>query len=280
VISSTIYKLSSIYPKKRAFITGAGSGLGRALCIELARDGWNIGISDVNEQGLKETEKLILHNGGKAILYLLDVADHEKYSIVVKEYLTTSQGVDLLINNAGVGAAGVIGNYPPEEWKWVIGINQLGVIHGCHYFVPTMKKQKLGQIINIASAAGFLNPAGMAPYNSVKAAVISISETLYAELRDSNVKVSVVMPTYFNTNIIKNSKGSAAQKAIGQQLIDKAGIEPAVIAQKILKGAGNKKLHIILPFSAKISYLMKRLFPDLFVNYMAKMYEKLKSSRK
>jgi short-subunit dehydrogenase len=277
---STIYKLSSLYPKKRAFITGAGSGLGRALCIELAKDGWNIGISDVNEMWLKETENIIQQNGGNAILYLLDVADHEKYSIVAKKYLTVSQGIDLLINNAGVGAAGVVGNYPPEEWKWVVEINQLGVIHGCHYFVPTMKKQKSGQIINIASAAGFLNPAGMAPYNSVKAAVISFSETLYAELRDSYVNVSVVMPTYFNTNIIKNSKGGATQKAIGQQLIDKANIEPGVIAKKILTGAGNKKLHIILPYSAKISYLMKRLFPNLFVNYMAKMYEKLKSSRK
>ncbi len=277
---SKIYKLSSLYPKKRAFITGAGSGLGRALCLELAKDGWNIGISDVNEMWLKETEHIIQQNGGNAILYLLDVADHEKYSIVAKEYLSASQGIDLLINNAGVGAAGVVGKYPPEEWKWVVGINQLGVMHGCHYFVPTMKKQKSGQIINIASAAGFLNPAGMAPYNSVKAAVISLSETLYAELRDSHVRVSVVMPTYFNTNIIKNSKGGATQKAIGQQLIDKANIEPSVIAKKILTGAGNKQLHIVLPYSAKISYLMKRLFPTFFVNYMAKMYEKLKSSRK
>ncbi len=279
-MSSNNYKLSKLYPKKRAFVTGAGSGLGRALCIELANDGWTIGISDINEIGLKETENIIHKNGGKSIVYVLDVADHERYSEVSNHFLSKTEGIDLIINNAGVGAAGATGNYAPENWKWVVGINQLGVMHGCHYFVPVMKKQKSGQIINIASAAGFLNPAGMAPYNSAKAAVIALSETIYAELKCDNVNVSCVMPTYFNTGIVQNSRGSAAQKAVGQQLIDKANIEPKEIAQKVLQAAGNKQFYIVLPFSAKFAFMLKRFFPNIFIKFMAKSYAKQKSARK
>ena len=152
------YKLSSRYPQKRAFITGGGSGLGRVLSTELASNGWTIGIADINAEGLKETANMIVQAGGKAYTYLLDVANSDQYESVSKEFLKDIGGIDLLINNAGVGDGSVFEEYSPENWRWIVGINQMGVVYGCHYFVPVMRKTKrAGHIVSISSAASFMN---------------------------------------------------------------------------------------------------------------------------
>jgi short-subunit dehydrogenase len=274
-MSTTSYKLSKTFPKKRAFITGAGGGLGRVLSLELAGNGWTIGISDISEAGLKETASLIEKAGGKAIVYKLDVADSDRYAAVAKEYLSVTGGIDLLINNAGVGDGGVFGEYAVENWKWIVGINQMGVIYGCHNFVPTMKQQKSGQIINIASAAGFAALPSMSPYNVTKAAVISLSETLYSELKGENVNVSVVCPTFFKTNVMQHSRGDEAQKKAGQKMVDKSGIEPIEIAQKVLSEAGKKTFYIVHPFSAKVLFSVKRLFPTMVIKVIGMGYKSM-----
>lgn len=269
------YKLSKRFPKKRAFITGAGGGLGRVLSTELATNGWAIGISDINEAGLKETAEMIVKAGGKAHTYTLDVANSDQYETVAQEFLTTAGGIDVLINNAGVGDGGIFGEYKTENWKWIVGINQMGVVYGCHNFVPVMKKQKSGQIINIASAAAFMALPTMAPYNVTKAAVLALSETLYAELMQDNVDVSVVCPTFFKTNVMQHSRGDQAQKKAGQKMVDKSGIEPIEVAQKILSEAGNKKFYIVHPFSAKVLFRIKRLFPKILLKTIGKGFKKV-----
>jgi short-subunit dehydrogenase len=272
-MSATTYKLSKTYPKKRAFITGSGGGLGRALSLELAGNDWTIGIADISESGLKETAALIEKAGGKSIVYLLDVSDSDRYATVAKEFLSAIGGIDLLINNAGVGDGGVFGEYTAENWKWIVSINQMGVIFGCHHFVPFMKQQKSGHIINIASAAAFANLPSMSPYNVTKAAVLSLSETLYSELKGENVNVSVVCPTFFKTNVMQHSRGNQAQKEAGQKMVDKSGIEPEEVAQKILNEAGKKTFYIIHPFSAKVLFSVKRLFPTMVIKVIAMGYK-------
>ncbi len=271
----TTYKLSTKFPKKRAFITGAGGGLGRVMSIELAGNGWTIGISDISEKGLQETAAMIEKAGGKAISFVLDVADSDKYAMVAQDYLSQTGGIDLLINNAGVGDGGVFGEYAVENWKWIVGINQMGVIYGCHNFVPVMKQQKSGHVINIASAASFANLPSMSPYNVTKAAVVSLSETIYGELKGENVGVSVVCPTFFKTNVMQHSRGNEAQKAAGQKMVDKSGIEPIVVAQKVLNDAGKKTFYIIHPFSAKALFWTKRFFPNIVINIIANGYHKI-----
>lgn len=274
-MSTLSYKLSKTFPKKRAFITGAGGGLGRVLSTELASNGWTIGISDISEAGLKETAALIQKAGGKSISYVLDVADSDRYAKVAQEYLTATGGIDLLINNAGVGDGGVFGEYAVDNWKWIVGINQMGVIFGCHNFVPLMKQQKSGHIINIASAASFANLPSMSPYNVTKAAVVSLSETIYGELKGEGVGVSVVCPTFFKTNVMQHSRGNQAQKEAGQKMVDKSGIEPIEVAQKVLNEAGKKTFYIIHPFSAKVLFSVKRLFPTTVIKVIAMGYKNM-----
>src|SRR6185437_8230689 len=114
--------------------------------------------------------------------------------------------VDLVVNNAGVSSAGSVGELPVEDWRWTLEVDLFGVIHGCHTFVPVMKAQGHGRILNVASAAGLLNPPFMGAYNVAKAGVISLSETMEAELVGTDVKVTVVCPTFFKTNIVNSGR--------------------------------------------------------------------------
>ena len=262
-----MYQLTKKYPQKRAFITGAASGLGRAFCEALAKDGWTICISDINEKQLQETKTLVNDLGGKAIAFGLDVADADNYKQVVDEFLKQTHGIDLLINNAGVGEGTPFEQYSIENWNWIVGINQMGVIHGCHYFVPIMMQQKSGHIINIASAAAFASAHTMSPYNVTKAAVLSLSETLYVEMKPHKVHVSAVMPTFFKTNIATHARGPKNEKEIANYLVATSGIEPSFIADKVLRKAGNNQLYIVLPFASKFIWITKRLFPSIVIAF-------------
>lgn len=259
-----MYLLTKNYPAKRAFITGAASGLGKTFSLELAQEGWTIGMADINMDQLAEAATEVNAAGGKAFSFHLDVSDKQEYKTVAADFLEQAGGIDLLFNNAGVGDGGAFEEYALENYDWMTGINQLGVVYGCYYFIPTMKKQKSGHILNTASAAAIGCAPTMCAYNMTKAAVVAISETLYGELMDFNIKVSCIQPTYFKTNIIQFARGGALVKKATQMFIDKSGLEAKEVAQEILTRAGKNELYIILPKSARKMWLMKRLFPTKF----------------
>ncbi|MDX2001612.1 MAG: SDR family NAD(P)-dependent oxidoreductase [Chitinophagales bacterium] len=260
-----MYQLSKRFPAKRAFITGAASGFGKALCFELAKDGWTLGMADINVPLLETTASEMEQAGAKVYLHPLDVADKDAYQKVAETFLQQVGGIDLLFNNAGVAIGGDFEARPLDDWEWINSINFMGVVHGCHLFIPAMKKQGYGHIINTSSAASFGCLPQMAAYNATKAAVLAISETLYSELHPYNIQVSAIMPTFFKTNIANNSRGDEITFETGQLMVDTSGIEAAWVAQRVLKAAGNKRLHIVLPRDAKALYWLKRHFPLLYI---------------
>jgi short-subunit dehydrogenase len=268
------YKLTQKHPDKCAFITGAGGGLGRAFCLALAKDGWTIGIADIKDEALAESKQLIEAAGGKAHLYKFDVAKKDDYKTAFDDYLSKTNGIDLLINNAGVGDGGLFGEYDLAHWDWITGINQMAAIYGSHYAVPVMKQQKSGHIISIASAAGLANMPNMSMYNVTKAAVISLMETLYAELYAFNVQASVVCPTFFRSNIMQFHKGDEKSKKIGETIISRAKYSADEIAHFILTQAGNNKFYILHPYQAKLVFHIKRLIPMGFLKFKAKQFAK------
>lgn len=259
-----MYQLSKNYPEKRAFITGAASGLGKAFSLELAQEGWTIGMADINMDQLATAAAEVFALGGKAITFHLDVSDKVEYKSVAASFLDQAGGIDLLFNNAGVGDGSAFEDYALENYDWMTGINQLGVVYGCCYFIPTMKKQKSGHILNTASAAAIGCAPTMGAYNMTKAAVVAISETLYGELMSFNIKVSCIQPTYFKTNVIQYARGGALVKKATQMFIDKSGLEAVDVAKEILTRAGKNELYIILPKAAHKMWLMKRLAPIWF----------------
>lgn len=259
-----MYLLSQTHPGKRAFVTGAASGLGKAFCIELAKDGWTLGIADMDTAGLAITATAIAELGGRALSFSLNVADKDQYKHVAADFLQQAAGIDLLFNNAGVGDGGGFEEYGLENYEWMVGINQMGVVYGCHFFIPAMKKQRSGHILNTASAAAIGCAPTMGAYNMTKAAVVAISETLYGELMDHNIQVSCIQPTYFRTNVIKHARGGELVKKATQMFIDKSGLEADEVAREILTRAGKKEFYIILPKDARKMWLLKRLAPTWF----------------
>lgn len=268
------YKLSTRHTKKRAFITGGGGGLGRALALALAKDNWTVGITDINAEALAASKKLIEEAGGKALTYQFDVSKREDYKKAFDEYIQQTGGIDLMINNAGVGDGGLFGEYSLENWEWITGINQNAVVYGSHFAIQKMREQKSGHIISIASAAGLANMPNMSMYNVTKAAVISLMETIYAEAYSFNVQASVVCPTFFRSNIMQFHKGNEEAAKIGQTIIQRAKYSPDEIADYILTKAGNEVFYILHPYQARLVFHVKRIAPMLFLKMKAKQFAK------
>jgi len=266
------YKITERFPEKRAFITGGGGGLGRALSLKLAADGWIVGISDIKAEGLTESAQLIEKAGGRALTYQFDVSKKDEFKKAFDDYISKTKGIDLLINNAGVGDGGLIGEYGLDNWEWITGINQMAAIYGSHFAIPVMKQQKSGYIISIASAAGLANMPNMGMYNVTKAAVISLMETIYAEVKAFNIGASVVCPTFFRSNIMQYNRGDKNAAAMGQTIINRAKYSPDDIADYILTKAGNGRFYILHPWQAKMVFHVKRFFPMLFLNQKAKRF--------
>jgi short-subunit dehydrogenase len=258
-------QLTQKFPGKRAFITGAGSGLGRELALLLGADGWTIGITDINQQALNESRFMIESKGGKVYGYLFDVSDRNVYKQHFDDYVNTVGGLDLIVNNAGVGDGGLFEEYELDNWEWITGINQMAVVYGCHFALKIMKKQGYGQIINIASAAGYATMPNMSMYNVTKAAVIALSESIYSEAKPFGVGVSVVMPTFFRTNIMQHGRGPESAMSVGSAIVKKAPILPSEVALKILNHVGKGKFHIFHPFQAKLVWYLKRFTPGFFL---------------
>ena len=273
-------QLSLKYPQKRAFITGAASGLGLALCNELAADGWTIGMSDINVKSLSETAQTVTEKGANVRTYPLDVSDKDAYRKVVDRFLADVGGIDLLVNNAGVGDGGYTEEYGLDNWDWLLSINLHGVIYGNALFIPQFKKQKSGAIINIASAAAFTSLPRMAAYNVSKAGVRALSETMDAELNHHGIQVSCVMPTFFKTRVMQYARGNQDELEMSKMIFATSDLTPERVAKYVLKKAGKGHFHIILPADAKFMFFMKRFFPSLLLRIFRLGEKKKETVRK
>jgi short-subunit dehydrogenase len=190
-------------------------------------------------------------------------------------------GIDIGINNAGIGCGGKLHEVPIEAFRAVIDINLMGAVHGCHLFVPIMRRQRSGHILNVASAAAFVSSPRMSAYNTSKAGVLALSETLRGELADDGVLVSVLMPTYVRTNIGADALGTPDDKAFAKRLVEKSEISAAHVARRSLAKMESEELYVVLPSEARNLWRFKRYFPDRFwrfmnkrVKRMTKVYEK------
>ena len=267
------YALSSLHPSRRAFITGAASGLGKALCMELAKDAWTLGVADINGEQLSLAAGEFEALGAKTFRFQLDVADREQYCQVAQKFLEVAGGIDLLFNNAGVGDGGMFEEYSLDNWEWMVRVNQMSVIYGCHYFIPAFKKQRSGHILNTASLAAISCAPTMGAYNMTKAAVVAISETLYGELMDYQVKVSCIQPSYFKTNIAESCRGGERVKKTTKFFVERSGIEAKDVAIEILRRAGKGEFYIILPEVARKAWRWKRLAPTRFRKMVKEGFE-------
>jgi NAD(P)-dependent dehydrogenase (short-subunit alcohol dehydrogenase family) len=247
----------------RAVITGAASGLGRSLATTLAAEGWKVGIVDIDDAGAGETLELVTRAGGSGETFHADVSDPEEVKAFADHFFESWGGVDLLVNNAGVVSAGTVGDIPLADWNWIFGISFFGMLYGCHEFIPRMRAQGKGHIINIASAAGLLCLTDMAPYNTAKAAVISLSETLKMELGQDNISITVACPMFFRTNLLSDMRCTDDwEREWAQSTFDNARMTSDEVARRIVEAAGKNRLYVIPQLSGRVFWLLKRLMPE------------------
>lgn len=247
----------------RAVITGAGSGLGAALCDVLAKRGGQVVAADID---LAAAERTASRCGPDVHPVQCDVTDLGAVERLAEETDRRIGGVDLVVNNAGVAVVGKMGEVPIADWKWVIDVNLWGVIHGCHVFVPRLRAQKSGHVLNVASAAGLVAMPEMSPYNATKAAVVALSETMYADLGEDGVGVSVLCPSFFPTNLTRSPRTAVdpTLHRAAMRLVEQGGWTAEQIARAALDGCAAGTLHITPQIDISLAWRLKRLAPTMF----------------
>ena len=262
---------------KVAAITGAASGIGRALALNLATEGCHVAIADIHETGLKETADKVRSSGVRVTTHMVDVAKREQVKRYADEVVKAHGSVHLLINNAGVGIIETLEDVSYEDFEWLIGINLWGVIYGCKEFLPYLKQQPSAHIVNISSVNGIFTNPNNGPYCTSKFAVRGFTETLAQELSDTNVKVSCVHPGGIQTNIASNFRFyKAADPTLGRddavaffnRVI--AGTTADKAAQIIIAGIKKDKLRIMVGTDAYVMDWLKRLLPVGFQRLMGR----------
>jgi NAD(P)-dependent dehydrogenase (short-subunit alcohol dehydrogenase family) len=246
---------------KVAVVTGAGSGIGKALALRFADEGANVVLADIQEDALVAAVAEVRDRGVEALEVLTDVSQFESVEAMAEAALERFGTVHVLCNNAGVGGGGRIANQQLVDWQWVLGVNLWGVIHGIHAFLPILEaNREEGHIVNTASVAGLVAGPGIGPYNASKFAVVAISETLYHELAaaGSKVGVSVLCPGYVRTNIAtsqrnrpahlrRESKASPEARAGNADIASgvSTGMDPANVAEQVLHAIRANRFWIV-----------------------------------
>jgi NAD(P)-dependent dehydrogenase (short-subunit alcohol dehydrogenase family) len=274
----------SLDPQSVVVITGAASGIGRALAVRLSKeDIAGIAISDVNEAGLNETASMI--SGVPVSAHVMDVSKLEEVKQFADDVVAKHGRVTHLINNAGVGIMGTFEHLSIEDFEWLMGINFWGVIYGCKVFLPILKAQTQGHIVNISSVFGFIAPEEQTAYCSSKFAVRGFTESLRHELAGTNVHVSCVHPGGIKTNIARNSRigenTPGEWKQQGAKFFDKvARTSPETAAEVIVKGIKGRDPRILIGQDAYAISTFSRLFPARYLRVIERISGHKMSLRK
>lgn len=266
---------------QRILVTGAGSGLGRALALQFARQGWRVAVTDASPASAQKTLAEVAALGGASgLAAALDVTSEAAFAQVVAQLDREWGGLDVLVNNAGVATSGTVAESPLEQWQWVLNINLLGCVRGARAVIPLMQRQRAGHIVNVASFAGIANPPALASYNVAKAGVISLSETLRFELHPHGVGVSVACPSFFKTNLIETSRaaapggnaaGAAQMEGITARLMEQASVSADDVAADIYDAVANNRFLVMTHPDARQRYHLKRLAPELYFRIARKV---------
>jgi NAD(P)-dependent dehydrogenase (short-subunit alcohol dehydrogenase family) len=255
---------------KRVVITGAASGLGRSLALALACKGCRIGIVDIDMAGAEETLGMVVQGGGSGETWEMNAREAEEVGAMAEHFFSTWGAVDLLVNNAGVGMGGFTGEIPLEDWEWLISVNFWGMVYGCHFFIPRMKAQGGGYILNVASAMGITCMGEMAPYNTSKAAIISLSETLYSELAPHGIGVTALCPMFFKTNLMEHSRfGNETERNIAYYAFNCARMTSDEVATAAVRAVEKGRLYCVPMLSGKAHWTVKRISPQLYYKGLA-----------
>jgi NAD(P)-dependent dehydrogenase (short-subunit alcohol dehydrogenase family) len=263
-----------------AIVTGGASGIGRALCEELASRGAIAVVADIDGAGARAVASAIAANGGRATAAPLDVTRAENVERLVEETVRAHGRLDYMFNNAGIGVGGEVRDLTLDHWRKCIDVNLWGVIHGATAAYAAMLRQGSGHIVNTASAAGLIGEPGLAPYSVTKSAVVALSTALRAEAEAFGVRVSVVCPGFVDTAIYENAIGIRIDKDEFLKKLPVKLVSAADAARAILRGVQRNQSIVVFPFYARLAWWLMRINPRLLAGFHRRMLANLRAMSK
>ncbi len=262
----------SFFAGKTALVTGAGSGIGRALALALADRGCaSVTVTDLVPERVEATVGELERRGVRADGHAVDHSRLEEVRSLAEAFFAERRALDVLCSNAGVGLGARFTETSIEDWEWLLGVNLWGCVYMMHEFVPRMVERGEGSILLTVSDAGLVSIPGMAAYQTSKYGVMGLGETLRMELYEHNVRVSMLCPGIINTSIIDdgrvylmNSKGRSSKPEL-QRFYREKGADPAVVAEAGLRALERDRGITLVPWShSGPQYLLKRASPSLY----------------
>ncbi len=255
----------SIFKDKIAIVTGGASGIGAAIARDLARQGADVQLADVQIDAALEVAAKITASGGRAAAHYLDVTDGDAVARLVARVEAEKGRLDYMFNNAGIAVLGEFRDLAAVDWKRILDVNVSGVFAGTAAAYALMIRQGAGHIVNTASVAGLVPSPGFAAYSASKHAVVGLSTSLRAEAAEYGVKVSVVCPGFIQTPIFDSKtvgmRDDIAAKAKARAL--KLAMAPEECARQVLEGVTKNKAIIAVTGHAKAIWALNRYFPRL-----------------
>jgi NAD(P)-dependent dehydrogenase (short-subunit alcohol dehydrogenase family) len=245
---------------KTAFVTGGADGIGLALGRAFAEAGMNVMLADIESDALAPAVQTLRDSGANVSGVVCDVADFTSVEQAAETSFKTFGNVHVVCNNAGVAGGSGVDNISLDNWRWVLDVNLMGVLHGIHAFLPHIRAHgEGGHIVNTASMAGFESGLGLSPYATSKYAVVAMSEGLARELKPLGIGVSVLCPGFVRTRISESARNRSARYGVAQALdpaspagqlavrsaqLAKAGLDPAVVAARTLAAIREDELYV------------------------------------
>ena len=246
-----------------AMVTGGASGIGRALCLALAARGTTVHVADRDGDGAAAVAGALADAGSPAYALTLDVPDADAVAVAVEAVAGEHGRLDYMVNNAGVAAAGEVRHLTPGDWRRVVDVNLMGVVHGTHAAYRAMVAQGSGHIVNVSSLAGLVGGATLAPYAATKSAVVALSTSLRVEAADLGVRVSVTCPGFVDSGLFDTAHFAGTGREHYAAGIDVAWMDTPTAARRILAGVRRNRAIITFPFYARLAWWLYRLHPSL-----------------
>jgi len=250
-------------------VTGAGSGIGAATALAFARQGAVLALCDIDGERLEESERAVRRAGSPRVSSeVVDVSQAPAMRRFAENVVAGLGVPDVLVNNAGVALVGGFLHTSLEDWKWVTDTNLWGVVHGCHFFLPAMvERGQGGHVVNVASAAAFVNSEALCAYGTSKYAVVGLSEALRDELRPHGIGVSAVCPGFVNTPIVKSMRvrGAGEPDAVRERVAawyQKRNVAPEAVAAAVVEAVRSDRFLVPVTAEAWGLYALKRLMPE------------------